>query len=163
MSDEKIIEYDHGSSLSFVNSLETMCGLMVGFVFTGTIMVLSTSGEPFTLLSQVVLLIMSAAMGMFYLALWELHSMNVLTCLHSPKLIIPAYPARWRVVNTVLGLGSFLELLSVNLLFWLKGLTGLFVVSMCFAVSGFIWGFYRLRPVIEKSKQRTEKYLAKRK
>lgn len=163
VSDERAIEYDHGSSLSFVNSLESICGIMAGFVFTGTTVVLSTLVEPVPLLSQVTLFTLSTAMGMFDLALWELHGINVLTCLHSPKLIIPYYPNRWRIVNTLIGVGGFLELLAVNLLFLLKNMRELFILSMFCAIVSFVWIHYRFRHVLEKHLQRLERYIAKRK
>jgi len=143
MSDEKVIEYDHGSSLSFVNSLETMCGLMSGFVFAGITVIIGTFTEPPTLISQVILFILSQVMGMFIMALWELHYMNILVCLQSPKLIIPNYPDRWRIVNTLIGAGSFLEMFSINLMFLLKDLKLLFALSTCTALFGF--AFMNLR------------------
>jgi len=154
MSDEKPIEYNHESSLSFINSLESICALMAGFVFTGTTVVLASLAEPITLLTQVVLFILSVAMVVFSFSVWELHLVNILTCLQSPKPIVPNCPERWRVINTLIIIGSFLELFSVNLLFLLKDLRELFVLSMCFDVPIFALRFYRWRSVKAKLDER---------
>jgi len=155
MSNEKVIEYDHGSSLSFVNSLETICGLMSGFVFAGTTVIIGTFTGPHTLLSQVILFILSQTMGMLMMALWELHYINILVCLQSPKLIIPDYPERWRVVNTLITVTSFLMMFSMNLLFLLKDLTLLFALSTCISVFAFaLMNFRRWKPVREKINER---------
>jgi len=155
MSNEKVIEYDHGSSLSFVNSLETICGLMSGFVFAGTTVIIGTFTGPPTLLSQVILFILSQTMGMLMMALWELHYINILVCLQSPKLIIPDYPERWRVVNTLITVTSFLMMFSINLLFLLKDLTLLFALSTCISVFAFaLMNFRRWKPVREKINER---------
>lgn len=158
MSDEKVSEYDHGSSLSLVGSIETICGLLAGFTFTGTIVVLTGIEEPITLLAQVVLFILWSAMGMFTVALWELHFMNLLVCLQSPKLIIPNYPNRWRVINTLIVAGSFLEMFSINLLFLLNNLRLLFALSTCIDVFSFVFmNFYRFKPLKEKMEEDMEK------
>lgn len=166
MSDEKAIEYDFGSSLSFVNSLESICALMAGFVFTGTTVVLSTLVEPVTLLTQAVLFILSAAMGVFTGALWELHNTNILVCLQSPKLIIPNFPAKWRLINTYIFAGSLLEQVSINLLFLLRNMRELFALNTCISVLFFaLMYFYSFRPLKEKMetdiKERLEKDRAK--
>jgi hypothetical protein len=154
MRDEKPMEYDHGSSLSFVNSLQSICALMAGFVFTGITVVLATLAEPVPLLTQAILFTLLVAMHMFSFAMWELHLVNVLTCLHSPKPIIPNYPARWRVINTLIIVGSLLELFSVNLLFLLRDLRELFALSMGVSVPLFALLCYRWKPIKEKLDER---------
>lgn len=49
MSDEKEVEYDYGSSISFIGNLQTICVLLGGFAFTGITIVL-TLGDPVSLL-----------------------------------------------------------------------------------------------------------------
>lgn len=101
MSGEEVIKYDVESSLSFVTSLQTIFGIMAGFVFTGTTVVLSTLGEPVTFLSQLVLFVLFCAMVMFTTAMYELHLVSNLVSWQSPKQIVPLYPARLRIINTL--------------------------------------------------------------
>jgi len=156
MSNEKTIEYDYGSSISFVSSIETICGLMGGFVFSGIIVILTTLEDPSILLSQIALFILSQAMGMFTMAIWELHYLNILVCAKSPQPIIPNYPARWRIINTYITAGSFLEMISIQLMFLLKDLTILFVLSSCSSVFGFIMMFHKRRKLVKtRSNEKT--------
>ena len=153
MSDEKDIEYDYGSSLSFIGSLQTICGLLGGFAFTGITIVLAL-GDPRLLLSQVVLFILSTAMGMFLAALFDLNALNNLVCLHSQKPIIPIYPARWRRINIYMTLSGFSISMSVNLMFLLKNLIPLFTLSTSTSLIHFIWGYLKSWKPVEKELRR---------
>jgi len=137
MSEEKAVEYDHTSSVSLIIGLQTACGLMAGFAFTGTVVVLTGLGDPSALLSQIALAILYIAMIVFLGALFQLHLLNVATCMHSPKLIIPIFPGslpRWRIINRYMLVGSFLVTISIPVMFLLKNLTVLFVLAMCLAI-----------------------------
>ncbi len=146
MSEEKAVEYDHTSSVSFVNGLQTACGLMAGFAFTGILVVLTGLGDPSALLSQIALAILDLGMIMFLRALFELHLLNVVTCMRSPKPIIPIFPEslpRWRIINRYLLVGSFLVTISIPVMFLLKNLTVLFVLALCLAILGNVLFYFR--------------------
>ena len=145
------IEYDHKSSVSFVIGLQTVCGLLAGFAFTGILVILTRLGEPSALLSQIVLVSLNFAMDFFLMALFELHLLNILTSLNSPKAIVPINPHRWRIINRYIFFGSFLLLASIPVLFLFKNLILLFVLSICWATLGYVWFyFYRWKPVYQK-------------
>ena len=153
MSDEKVIEYDYGSVISFLGNLQSICVLLGGFAFTGITIVL-TLGDPITPLSQIILFIMYMGMGMFLGAVYELNNINNLVSMQSPKPIIPIYPARWRTINTLMSVGGFAIQFSVNLMFLLKNLIPLFVLSLGITVFWFIWGYLRGWKPVEKELRR---------
>lgn len=154
MSDKKTIEYDHQSSLSFNGNLQTMCTLFGGFAFTGITIIL-TSGDLSAPLSQFILFMLYMAMGMFIGAVLELNNMNSLVSLHSPKPIIPLYPERWRRINFFITVGNAAILISVALMFLLKNLQILFVLSIGVGVFWFIWNYFRgWKPVEEELRKK---------
>jgi len=145
MSGEKAVEYDYGSCIAFVTGLELACGLMAGFAFTGTVVVLTSLGDPSTFLSQLSLAIMYFAMTMFLQALFELHFLNITTSVQSPKPIIPRSGplAGWTAINRNMFVGSFLVMASIPVMFLLKNLVILFALSICFAVLGNLLFYFR--------------------
>ena len=136
MSGEKAIEYDYGSCIAFVTGLQLACGLMAGFAFTGTVVVLTSLGDPSTFLSQLSLAIMYSAMIIFLGALFELHFLNITVSIQSPKPIVPYCPARWVTINRYMFTGSFLVTAAVPVMFLLKNLVLLSALSMPAAVLG---------------------------
>jgi hypothetical protein len=148
---ERNVEYDHKSSVSFVIGLQTICGLMAGFAFTGILVILTRLGDPTALLSPIVLVSLNFAMDFFIMALFELHLLNILTSLESQKAIVPINPSRWRIINRYIFLGSFLLLASIPVLFLFKNLILLFVLSISWAVLSYILFYsYRWKPVYQK-------------
>ena len=154
MSDGNSIDYDYESSLSFVGNLQTMCVLFGGFAFTGITIILAL-GDPSTLLSQSILFMLYMAMGMFIAAVLELNNMNNLVSLHSPKPIIPIYPERWRRINSFITVGNVAILFSVALMFLLKNLQILFLMSIGVGAFWFIWNYFRgWKPVEEQLRKK---------
>ena len=154
MSDEKNIEYDYQTTISFLGNLQSICVLMGGFAFTGITLII-TLGEPFNSLSQIVLFIMYMGMGMFLGAMYELNNISNLVSMTSVKQIIPIYPTRWRRTNLLMSIGGFTIQFSINLLFLLKNLIPLFVSSLCIAVFWIMWGYLRgWKPVEEKLRRK---------
>jgi len=148
---EENIEYDHKSSVSFVIGLQTVCGLMAGFAFTGILVLLTRLGDPEALLSQIVLISLNFTMVFFLMALFELHLLNIVTSLNSPKAIVPINPSRWRIINRYMFSGIFLLMASISVLFLFKDLILPFVLSICWTVISYIWlCFYRWKPVYQK-------------
>lgn len=155
MSKKKSIEYDHKSSISFLGTMQTICGLMAGFAFTGMIVALTGMGTPSTLISQFVLAILFSAMTIFLIALFELHLLNLLISTHSPKQIIPLYPDRNRRIQNLLIAGVFLVTFSISVMFLLRNLIMLFILSICATILGYIWFYFnRWKPIIEKLKSK---------
>jgi len=113
-----------------------------------------TLGEPSTLLSQIILFVLYNGMGMFVGAVFELNNMNNLISLQSPKQIIPIYPVRWRTINILMTLGNFAIQLSITLMFLLKNLIPLFVLSTGIMIFWFLWGYLRSWKPIEKELRR---------
>ena len=145
------IEYDHKSSVSFTIGLQTICGLLAGFSFTGILVILTRLGDPTAVLSQIVLVSLNFAMDFFILAVFELHLLNILTSLNSPIAIVPMYPPRWRIINMYIFLGTSLLMMSIPVLFLFKNLILLFVLSICWTIIIYIWFFfYRWKPVYQK-------------
>ncbi len=154
MSDEKVIEYDYGSVISFLGNLQSICVLLGGFAFTGLTIVL-TLGAPVTLLSQIILFIMYMGMGMLLGAVYQLNNINNLVAMQSPKPIIPIYPSRWRTINILMSVGGFAIQFAINLMFLLKELIPLFVLSTGVTVFWFVWGYFRgWKPVEEKLRRK---------
>lgn len=149
MSDEKVIEYDYGSVISFLGNLQSICVLFGGFAFTGITIVL-TLGDPSTPLAQIILFVMYMGMGMFIGAVYELNNISNLVSMQSPKPIIPIYPARWRRINLLMSVAGFAIQFSINLMFLLKNLIELFVLSTCITAFWFIWGYLRGWKPVEK-------------
>ena len=151
MGDEEGIQYDYGSSVSFISALLTVCGLLLGFTFTGTVVVLTRLEDPTAILSQIVLAIMNVAMIIFFVSLWELNLMNFLISSQSQKPIIPLYPARWHFFGKLFYPGCYIFGLSISTMFLLKGLVLLFVLSLCGSTIVMIWMYHnRWKPVEEK-------------
>jgi len=145
MSGEKAVEYDYGSCIAFVIGLELACGLMAGFAFTGTVVVLTSLGDPSTFLSQLSLVIMYFAVIIFLSALFELHFLNITVSIQSPKPIIPRSGplAGWTVLNRNMFIGSFLVTASIPVMFLLRNLVLLFALSMSAAVLGNVRFYFR--------------------
>lgn len=153
MSEKTNIEYDYESSISFLGNLQTICSLFGGFAFTGITLII-TLGEPAIPLLQVILFILYMSMGLFTGAVSEVNNIQNLVSLHSPKQIIPIYPARWRTVNMLMTIGNFAIHFSITLMFLLKNLPILFVASLGITVFWFSWGYLRGWKPIEKELRR---------
>ena len=148
MGDKKNLEYDYESSISFHGNLMMVCGILAGFAFTGTVVILTRTGDPSALLSQVVLGILFLVMNSFIGALWSLQYMNILTCVSSPKKIIGIDPARWKLFTTFMRVGGILLMISIAVMFLLYDLVLLFVFAISFTVLGNLWDyFYRWKDV----------------
>ena len=154
MNTEKEVEHDYGSSISFLASIQQMCALFGGFAFSGITIVI-TLGDPSTLLAQIILFIMFMSMGLFMGAVYELNNMKNLVCLDSPKQIIPIYPARWRRINTLMSIGGWAIQFSINLMFLLRNLIPLFILSIGITLFWFVWGYLRgWKPVEEELRRK---------
>ena len=148
MSEKKPIEYDYGGSISYSGSLMNICALLAGFTFTGIMVVLTSLGDSSALFSQIALAILVVALTSFFAALFELQYLTTLTCIHSPKPIIPRDLARWRTIRIALWLGQLLLIMSITVMFLLKNLIILFIFSLVVLVLGSISSyFYRWKPV----------------
>ena len=145
-SDEKTIEYDYQSSISYLGIIMTVCALIGGFAFTGIIAFLM-SGDLSTLLSQVILFILFEIQGMFIGAMFILNNINNLVSMQSQKQIIPIYPTEWRTINTLMTVGSWGIQFAVPLMFLFKNLIILSVLSMIMTVFWYIVGSRGWKPV----------------
>ncbi len=153
MRKKKTIEYDHKSSISFLGTMQTICSLMAGFAFTGMIVALTGIGYPSTLISQFVLAILFSAMTIFLIALVELHFLNLLVSIRSPKQIVPLYPNRNRRIESLLFVGIFLVTFSISVMFVLRNLIMLFIFSICATILGYVWFYFKLwKPTRKKLK-----------
>ena len=148
MSVDKAVKYDYHGCLMFLIGLQTICGLLAGFAFTGTIVVLTSLGDPSAFFSQLSLVILYAAMLIFLSALFEIHFLSITICVQSPSAVIPVCPTRWVSINRYMFVGSFLVTVSLPVMFLLKSLVLLFALSMCYAVVGnVVFYLYRWVPV----------------
>lgn len=147
----KKTDHDYNSCIQFVIGLQTVSGLMAGFAFTGTIVVLTGLGNTSAFLAQIGLMILFVAILVFLLALFELHLMNIDICVYSPLPIIPSCPSRWIVVNRTMFIGSFLVISSIPVMFLLQNLKLLFAVSISICIFGYLrFYFSRWKPVRRK-------------
>ena len=153
-SDEKTIEYDYQSSISYIGIIMTICCLMNGFAFTGIIAFL-TVGDPSTLLSQGILFILFMGMNFLLGTVFFLLKINVLVSMQSQKPIIPIYPTEWPAINTFLTVGNWIIVFAVPLMFLSKDLIILFVLSMIILVFFFIWGYLRnFKPIFQELRRK---------
>ncbi len=158
MSGEKAVIYDHASSIFFVNTLQIQCGLLAGFAFTGTLVLLTRLGDPSAFLSQLVLVILYLMIHVFLGAYSELHIMNLLVSMRSPKRIIPNYLDRWRIINAYLNIGPFLVYLSVSIMFLVNKLTILFILTFCITILGNATHYFRRwKPIYQEFLAKEEK------
>ena len=154
LSDEKIIEYDYQSTISFVGTLITIYSIFAGFAFTGIILFI-TSAEPITLLSQVILFILFVAMEALVVATWILHFINLRISIESPKPIIPIYPTQWPTINTLSIFGVWAITIAISLTFLLRHLVILFVLTIIADLAGgIILTVFYWRPVAQEMRKK---------
>ncbi|MGZ4947210.1 MAG: hypothetical protein ACXV5N_12645 [Halobacteriota archaeon] len=149
LSDEKIVEYDSQGTISLTGVLITAFFVFAGFAFTA-IMLVVTSVEPITPLSQVILFIFFISMEGLVLAAWMLFYLNLDISMDSPKPIIPIYPTQWPIINAFSVLSISGISIAITLTFLLRNLVMLFVVSIIAYVVGLIFLSQYWGPVAQK-------------
>jgi hypothetical protein len=151
MNDEKAIEYDYQGAFSYYGNCQSFATLMAGFAFTGTVLVLTSIGDPSAFVSQVVLFILFCATYASLNLVLETIFVQMKLCIHSPKPIIPSYPARNRLINYLAAMVISLIMSSIPMMFLLKNLIPLFALTMCIVgVVSFVYPFYRFMPLAKE-------------
>jgi len=151
MSDEKAIKYDYGTGISYYGNIQSFAGMMAGFSFTGTVLILTSLGDSSTFLAQAVLFILFCTTFLCLITVVEMIQVQMKHCIHSPNPIIPIYPARNRLITNLLSLSGVVFITSMPLMFLLQNLVELFALTMC--VNGLVsilYRFYRWKPMAKE-------------
>ena len=151
MSDEKAIKYDYETGISYYGNIQSFAATMMGFAFTATVLVLTEIGDPQALLSQTVVFILFCTTFICLITVVEMIQVQMKHCIHSPKPIIPIYPARNRFITNLLSVSGVVFITSIPVMFLLRNLVPLFVLTICIDGVVSLWyRFYRWKPMAQE-------------
>ena len=151
MINEKTIQYDYETGISYYGNIQSFAATMMGFAFTATVLVLTGIGDPNAFLSQAVLFVLFCTTFICLITVVEMIQVQMKHCIHAPKQIIPIYPTRNRFITNLLSVSGVVFITSIPVMFLLRNLIALFVLTMC--VNGVVslwYRFYRWKPMAKE-------------